>query len=98
MNLPVGARVKVPYRTSISDTQPWLNYDHRGTLLDLLDPRAWANTLQFPGDSPSRAEVAAYVLTLPGGLLRSRRPVLWDFGRVYWEPCEALTLAVDATA
>jgi len=61
--------------------------DKVGVILDVADPRAWTDTLAFPGRAPGADEVAAHLkdcrergLTFAGTV-----PVRWCFGRVYWE-------------
>jgi hypothetical protein len=83
----VGAR-RWPFAGAHPDCwgRPWA-----GTLLAQDDPRAWAHTLRFPGREPSAAEASAWVAELhQDGLLSDRVPVLWDFGRIYWESIQAL--------
>ena len=64
--------------------RPWA-----GVLFDVIDPRAWANTIAFPEERPSALAVACHVARCQHeGLLDDRVPVLWDFGdyqRVMWE-------------
>lgn len=72
--------------------RPW-----RGTVLAPEDPRAWAGTLAFPSGAPGRGEVLAHLLRVgwPEGVV----PVLWEFGRVYWERAGSLRpYAEDAAA
>ena len=83
----VGTTIKVPYRCrNPKSTQPWLEpeHDHVGTVLAPTDPRAWANTLAFPDRTPEQWEVAEKFLR--SNQPKDKVPVLWDFGRIYWEP------------
>jgi len=59
--------------------------EHLGTVLEPTDPRAWANTLAFPDRTPSREEVVAHVSQPHIKAFMSSVPVLWTFGKVYWE-------------
>jgi hypothetical protein len=72
-----GATVRCEYRG-----------DHTGVVLADDDPRAWAGTLIFPSESPDPSAVRAHVAKLRAEKFFSRevkRPVLWSFGRVYWD-------------
>lgn len=70
-----GDRVKCTYRGA-----------HRGTLLALDDPRAWAGTIAFPDTNPDPEAVRAHVEMHRASFERyEHRPVLWDFGRLYWD-------------
>lgn len=61
--------------------RPW-----SGIVLDPIDPRAWAGSIAFPVDRPSPLAVACHVAWCETeGLLDDRIPVLWEFGKVYWE-------------
>lgn len=72
----VGAR-----RWPGTGARPW-----RGLALALDDPRAWAQTLAFPGKHPDPDAVRAHVAACRAqGLLADKQPVLWEFGRVEWE-------------
>lgn len=71
---------------------PW---NHTGVVLALDDVRAWTGTLAFFGPDgyvPPAEQVTAHVeeclRTVPG--FARKVPVLWSFGRVYWERLEAL--------
>lgn len=70
-----------------------------GQVLDILDVRAWANTIHFPADNPDPAEVARFAIKAKSdGLLDGIVPVLWKFdnqGRVYWERAASLLLYED---
>ena len=84
--IPIGATITANYRPE----------KYKGQVLSELDPRAWANTLAFPTATPNpeavkehvtrcqRLEATHYPDTRP------RVPVLWDFGRVYWEYIDSL--------
>jgi hypothetical protein len=85
---PPGSRVKCAYR--VNDTT---HYEHVGTVLGKDDPRCWAGTIAFPESNPSQADVSAHVARceargdlvcgVPGPA--AQQPVLWDFGRIYWD-------------
>lgn len=63
---------------------------HRGVVLAVNDPLAWANTLAFAG-VPSQADVDAHVAAIQKDGALDIVPVLWDFSgtgggsRVFWE-------------
>lgn len=59
--------------------------EHLGTVLAPTDPRAWANTLAFPDRTPTHEEVVAHVNQPHIKAFMSSVPVLWTFGKVYWE-------------
>ena len=83
----VGAR-RWPYHAAHVDCweKPW-----SGEILDEGDPRAWANSIAFPTDYPDPDLVDAHVeWCREHGLLQTAVPVLWEFGRVYWEDVERL--------
>jgi hypothetical protein len=72
--------------------KPW-----KGKVLARDDPRAWENTLAFPGRRPTKREVKKHLNELKkmGHKLGSdSTPVLWDFGKdgrkVYWENTKKL--------
>lgn len=72
------------------------NQPHQGTLLALDDPRAWAGTLAFSSETPDAAAVRTHVAWCRSqGLLSDRQPVLWDFGRAYWENTASLRSCED---
>jgi hypothetical protein len=81
--------------------RPW-----SGTLLAEDDPRAWANTIAFPGREPSQAEATAHVAwcaaNVPHHIGEVVAPVLWNFrdeSRVMWERTADLRpYADDVTA
>lgn len=82
----VGAR-RWPYQAAHPDCwgKPW-----SGVVLAIDDPRAWENTITFPGRRPTRAEVAAHLDRV--GPVRGV-PVLWAFSdgpQVHWERAESL--------
>jgi hypothetical protein len=60
-----------------------------GQVIDFTDPRAWANTPQFPADNPHAGDVMGVALKAKSeGHLDNVIPVYWDFGshrRVCWE-------------
>lgn len=64
--------------------RPW-----NGVVLAQDDPRAWHDTIAFPdrdGSLPAAVAVKAHVARCHGqGLLLDEVPVLWEFGRIYWE-------------
>lgn len=73
-----GMRVRCVYRDANG---------HVGTLLAIDDPRAWAHSLAFPEAGPPAHLVTAHVKRCQarGDLDGSRLPVLWDFGKLYWD-------------
>lgn len=78
-----GDRVKCAYR--VNDTT---GHVHEGTVIADDDPRAWAGSIAFPDASPNADDVRAHVARCrargdlaPG----AHQPVLWDFGKVYWD-------------
>lgn len=82
-----GDRVSCAYRK-----------DHQGTVLDAYDPRVWAGSIAFDGVEPTVESVRKHVdnlRTWAGNPAewRSRAPVLWDFGKVFWDDVKALRLA-----
>jgi hypothetical protein len=66
--------------------KPW-----EGVVLAVDDPRAWTDTLAFPGRTPTQEEVSAHVARFT---FTGRTPVLWDFGphglKAHWERTESL--------
>lgn len=62
---------------------------HKGKVIAIDDPRAWANTAAFPEDKPSRAAVKAHVKNHPH-LGTKELPVLYPFG-VRWDSIASLT-------
>jgi len=82
-----GMRVTVTYRSE---------HNHAGTLLAVNDPAAWAETMAFPGRTPTQAEVDAHLANkMIAGVFASentdpRIPIEWDFGKVYWEHTSAI--------
>jgi hypothetical protein len=78
-----GARVVCRYRV----TEGGAGQAHLGTLLAIDDPRAWAGSLAFPDAVPDPELVKAHVARCiaRGDLRGDERPVLWDFGKVYWD-------------
>lgn len=80
-----GTRVQCEYR-----------YENQGTVLSDTDPRAWN------GQFTTEEEVAAHLerekklswrLNSQYGMpiVRDTRvPVLWDFGKVYWDSADSL--------
>lgn len=75
-HIPAGTPVACAYRRG-----------HHGIALALDDPRAWAGSIAFPTATPGQAEVTAHVrkCQLRGDLRGDYQPVLWDFGKVYWD-------------
>jgi hypothetical protein len=65
---------------------------HTGVVLDRSDPRAWTDTLAFPGREPTREEVRLHLADCASrGISLSRRaPVRWCFGMTEWERVAAL--------
>lgn len=87
---PPGTTVFAPYRDP-SNLQPWIHGRHKGTILAVDDPKAWAGSLAFPKERPNRAKVHAHVVRcLEQGLLQGKVPVRWSFGKIYWETLESL--------
>jgi hypothetical protein len=76
----VGAQ-RWPYHAAHPDA--W-GAPHGGTVLRADDPQAWAGTLAFPSHDPDPVAVRAHV-EKSGSHLDGLVPVMWDFGRVYWE-------------
>jgi hypothetical protein len=76
--LAAGTRVKCRYREQ-----------HQGTLLAFDDPRAWQGSIAFGDGLPDRDAVRDHVLkhldTLGKLWPYHNQPVLWDFGKVYWD-------------
>jgi hypothetical protein len=74
--LAPGIRVRCEYREH-----------HEGTVLSIEDPRAWIQTLRFPCDEPDPVQVKEHVQDLIrlGRRIDDRIPVLWDFGRAYFD-------------
>ena len=81
-----GDRVSCAYRKG-----------HQGTVLDAYDPRVWAGSIAFDGKEPTVESVRAHVDTLRTraglGAWTKRAPVLWDFGKVFWDDVKALRVA-----
>jgi hypothetical protein len=69
-----------------------LGLEHTGEVLAVDDPRAWTDTLAFPGRTPTADEVKAHVeqLHIRPLVYDGRVPVLWSFGKVYWETADNL--------
>jgi len=65
--------------------QPPGGKEHFGIVLAPTDPRAWADTLAFSDRTPTPEEVAAYIQKPHIAGFLSAVPVLWSFGKVYWE-------------
>lgn len=70
--------------------RPW-----SGVLLSNNDPRAWTDTLAFPGRCPTQAEVDAHLAQLASrGLdMGDDCPVLWAFDsgpKVYWSEADLI--------
>lgn len=94
----VGAQ-RWPYSAAHPDCwqPPW-----KGVVLDIEDPRAWANTLAFPADAPDpqavRAHVAYCRANIPNAFARTV-PVIWDFGqhgkKCHWEVVSGLRLYAE---
>lgn len=71
-----------------------------GEVLDVASPEAWADTMAFPGRTPSAEQARAHVDDCIARGLSMRVPVRWDFGGrnlVYFENAESL-IAVNDTA
>jgi hypothetical protein len=74
--IPVGTRVTCTYRGG-----------HCGVVIAMDDPRAWAGSIAFPTATPNQTEVTAHVKRCQerGDLRGDYQPVMWDFGKVYWD-------------
>lgn len=58
---------------------------HKGIVLAVNNPRAWTNTVAFPGRSPDQEEVDKHLENLKQrNISLDRTPVLYSFG-VQWE-------------
>jgi hypothetical protein len=83
-----GTRIgagRIPYQSNHPGT--W-GQPHRGTVLALDDKRAWRNTLAF-GERVSQKHATLHVKQLlEQGYLTDKVPVLWDFGKILWEPIQ----------
>lgn len=85
--LVVGA-TRIPRQSCHPDAwgRPW-----KGTVLAVDDPAAWHGTIAFPSATPDAAAVRKHVdWCLSQGLLTNSVPVIWEFGRVYFEPADSL--------
>lgn len=84
--LSPGSKVIAAYGRMGPHGRQWV-----GTVLRQDDPRAWENTIAFPGRRPTQAEVREHLKGL--GKMKSwigpphdtNMPVAWEFGKVYWE-------------
>lgn len=94
----VGAK-RWPQYGSHPDTwrPPW-----HGEVLDIEDPRAWANTIAFPVANPDPEAVKNHVARCRmsvHGAFGSLVPVLWDFGdnglKCHWESQSSLRPYAD---
>jgi hypothetical protein len=72
-----GNLVRVSYREG-----------HVGRVLAFNDPRAWVDTVAFLNSTPTQETVNEELKKEP--VSGKHIPVRWNFGRVYWEPAEAL--------
>lgn len=87
----VGTEYRWPYDSAHPDCwrEPW-----KGVVLAPHDPRAWTNTVRFPGRVPRQAEVVKHLADLQErSIPLTGVPVLWDFGdeqRVWREIAEAV--------
>jgi hypothetical protein len=87
VGMTVGAQ-RWPYQAAHHDCwgKPWA-----GVVLAVDDPRAWTDTLAFPGRTPTQEEVSEHVARYTFG---GRTPVLWDFGshglKPHWERTDSL--------
>jgi hypothetical protein len=74
----VGCRYRWPYDSCHPDC--WLP-PHRGIVLHLDDPRAWADTLAFPGSThpngPPQEAVTAHVMKHMPGIGKKTIPILY---------------------
>lgn len=64
----------------------------KGVVLSMQDPLAWQGTAAFCGRVPSAQELQAHLEThsSTSGKNCTDVPVMWDFGRVFWEPASSL--------
>jgi len=70
-----------------------------GTVLEMDDPRAWAGTIAFSTETPDPDAVACHVQWCKSqGLLDGKIPVLWDFGKVFWESTDSLVPYIEDCA
>lgn len=86
MTMLTGTEVSTHYRWPCSAFHPdcW-EPPHKGVVLANNDPRAWANTLAFPGRTPTQEEVDAHLANLAErNIPLSNTPVLYQFG-VMWD-------------
>jgi len=89
----VGTEVSTEYRWAYDSAHPdcWRE-PWNGILLAPNDPRAWQNTVRFPGRLPEQAEVDKHLADLQArNIPLTGVPVLWDFGdeqRVGWETAD----------
>lgn len=73
----VGCRYRWPYHANHPDC--WQE-PHIGEVLAVNDPRAWSDTLAFPGRKPSQGEVDIHLGELAESNFGIRSiPVLWKF-------------------
>lgn len=75
-----GTEVSCSYRWPYQSAHPdcW-QPPHKGVVLALDDPRAWTNTIAFPGRTPEQEECTAHVKKCrDNGWLSTSVPVLWD--------------------
>ena len=86
----VGTEVGTEYRWPDDSAHPdcWRE-PGKGGVLAPNDPRAWTNTVRFPGRIPKQAEVEKHLADLQErSIPLTGVPVLWDFGdeqRMCWE-------------
>ena len=85
----VSTENRWPYDSAHPDCwrEPW-----KGIQLAPNDPRAWQNTVRFPGRLPEQAEVDKHLADLrERNIPLTGMPVLWEFGdeqRVGWETAD----------
>lgn len=74
-----GTEVSCSYRWPYQSAHPdcW-QPPHKGVVLALDDPRAWTNSIAFPGKTPTQEECTAHVQwCVNNDLLKTAVPVLW---------------------
>lgn len=85
-----GTKITAPYRNNPEPS--WMAHRHTGVVLAMNDPRAWSGSLAFCTREPTQEAVDAHIAKVQslGMGLGDKVPVLWSFGKVYWERVESL--------